>query len=109
MLRPSPAVFTSTISPSPSAKGNSTPGLSVTTTLDEHSVNILNHESRVHYFCVMKNITFSADERLIELARDEAKNRKTTLNQLFRNWLEDIAARDERRSKASEAYEKLAA
>ena len=57
----------------------------------------------------MKNITFSADERLIELARDEAKNRKTTLNQLFRNWLEDIAARDERRSKASEAYEKLAA
>jgi hypothetical protein len=72
-------------------------------------MNLLDHETRVHYFRVVKNITFSADERLIELARDEAKNRKTTLNQLFRDWIEDLAARDERRSKATEAYEKLAA
>jgi hypothetical protein len=57
----------------------------------------------------MKNITFSADERLIELARDEARNRKTTLNQLFRDWLEDLAARDERRRTAAEAYKNLAA
>jgi FMN phosphatase YigB (HAD superfamily) len=71
-------------------------------------MNILDHENRVHYIRVMKNITFSADERLIEFARDEAKNRKTTLNQLFRDWLEDLAARDERRSKATAAYEKLA-
>jgi hypothetical protein len=57
----------------------------------------------------MKNITFSADERLIELARDEARNRKTTLNQLFRDWLEDLAARDERRRRADVAYGNLAA
>lgn len=71
--------------------------------------NRLDHKNSVHYIRVMKNITFSADERFIELARDEAKNRKTTLNQLFRDWLEDLAARDERRRKATEAYENLAA
>ena len=76
--------------PSPSAKGNSTPALSVTTTW----MNILDHATRVHYFRVIKNITFSADECLIEFVRDEAKNRKTTLNQFFRDWLEDLAARD---------------
>jgi hypothetical protein len=43
----------------------------------------------------MKNITFSADEHTIELARDEARKRKTTLNQLFREWIEDLSARDE--------------
>lgn len=72
-------------------------------------MNLLDLETRMHFFRVMKNITFSADERLIELARDEAKSRKTALVQLFRDWLEGLAARDERRSKATEAYEKLAA
>ena len=57
----------------------------------------------------MKNITLSADEHIIELAREEARKRKTTLNALFREWIEDLAARDERRIKASEAYENLAA
>ena len=47
----------------------------------------------------MKNITFSAKEETIEMARDEARKRNTTLNQLFREWLEDLAARDERRAK----------
>ncbi len=46
----------------------------------------------------MKNITFSADEHVIELARQEARNRKTTLNALFREWMEDLARRDERRN-----------
>lgn len=55
----------------------------------------------------MKNITFSADEHTIELARDEARKRKTTLNQLFREWLNDLAAREERSRKADEAYRKL--
>lgn len=45
----------------------------------------------------MKNITLSADGRTIELAREEARSRKTTLNALFREWIEDLAARDERR------------
>jgi hypothetical protein len=55
----------------------------------------------------MKNITFSADEHTIELARDEARKRKTTLNQLFRDWLEDLAARDERRKNIRRAFEEL--
>ncbi|HEY7392912.1 MAG TPA: hypothetical protein VH640_30610 [Bryobacteraceae bacterium] len=36
----------------------------------------------------MKNITFSADEDLIERARARATEEKTTLNILFRQWLE---------------------
>jgi hypothetical protein len=36
----------------------------------------------------MKNITFSADEDLIERARLRAIERKTTLNIAFREWLE---------------------
>lgn len=35
----------------------------------------------------MKNITLSADEKLIESARQEARRRKTTLNAEFREWL----------------------
>ena len=35
----------------------------------------------------MRNITLSADERLIEAAREEARRRKTTLNAEFRVWL----------------------
>jgi hypothetical protein len=36
---------------------------------------------------VLKNITLSADERLITLAREEAERRGTTLNAQFRIWL----------------------
>jgi hypothetical protein len=70
---------------------------------------LLDHESSAHYFRAMKNITFSADERVIELAREEARNRKTTLNALFREWMEDLARRDERRQRVAEVYENLAA
>lgn len=35
----------------------------------------------------MKNITFSADESLIEAARERAKRENTTLNAQFRLWL----------------------
>lgn len=44
----------------------------------------------------MKNITFSADERLVERARDIARVRNSTLNQLFREWLADLAGQSER-------------
>ena len=36
----------------------------------------------------MKNITLSAEENLIELARETARAHNKTLNQLFREWLE---------------------
>jgi hypothetical protein len=55
----------------------------------------------------MKNITLSADERLIELAREEARLRKTTLNALFRQWLEEISRSDERRKKAEDVVQRM--
>lgn len=36
----------------------------------------------------MKNITLSADEKKIALARKRFSERGTTLNQEFRNWLD---------------------
>jgi hypothetical protein len=53
----------------------------------------------------MKNITLSADERLIEQARAEARARKTTLNALFREWLEEVARREERRREIGRVFE----
>jgi hypothetical protein len=44
------------------------------------------HEIRVHY-SRMKNITLSADEELIEQARQLARAQKRTLNDAFREWL----------------------
>ena len=38
----------------------------------------------------VRNITLSAEERLIEKARALAQQRATTLNQLFREWLKNI-------------------
>jgi hypothetical protein len=56
----------------------------------------------------MKNVTFSANEELIELARAEARERKTTLNALFREWLEDLARRDERRERVDAVFDEMA-
>jgi hypothetical protein len=39
----------------------------------------------------MKNITLSAEERLIEAARDRARSENTTLNDQFRQWLASYA------------------
>lgn len=39
----------------------------------------------------MKNITLSADERLIEAARERARAEHTTLNEQFRRWLNEYA------------------
>jgi hypothetical protein len=45
----------------------------------------------------MKNITLSADEKLIEQVRLVASERQTTLNQMFRDWLAAVAPGPERR------------
>ncbi len=42
----------------------------------------------------MKNVTFSADERLIEAARERARRERTTLNEQFRFWLEQCVGAD---------------
>lgn len=45
------------------------------------------------YTILVKNITFSADEELIDLAREVAKAERKTLNVAFREWLASYAAR----------------
>jgi hypothetical protein len=42
---------------------------------------------------MLKNITFSADEDLIRRARERAAAEGTTLNEVFRRWLEGYAER----------------
>ncbi|HLH26789.1 MAG TPA: hypothetical protein VK066_30050 [Chloroflexota bacterium] len=55
----------------------------------------------------MKNITLSADERLIEAARARARAEHTTLNEAFRRWLADYTGREQRVEKAMAAIERI--
>ncbi len=55
----------------------------------------------------MKNITLSADERLIEAARERARAEHTTLNQQFRLWLADYARREQQAEKAMAVVREL--
>ncbi|CAN5903806.1 hypothetical protein BH23ACT11_BH23ACT11_31120 [soil metagenome] len=48
----------------------------------------------------MRNITLSADERLIEAARERARMEHTTLNEQFRVWLADYARREQQAERA---------
>jgi hypothetical protein len=41
----------------------------------------------------MQNVTLSAEEHLIDQARQIAMAQHTSLNQLFRDWLADLVAR----------------
>ena len=41
----------------------------------------------------MKNITFSAEESLIEAARERARRENTTLNAQFRLWLAEYSCK----------------
>ncbi|MGH9417916.1 MAG: hypothetical protein ACRD01_14945 [Terriglobales bacterium] len=55
----------------------------------------------------MKNITLSADEQLIEEARELARSRNKTLNEEFRQWLEDYTGRRHRVDAYREAMKRL--
>jgi hypothetical protein len=44
----------------------------------------------------MRSITLSADERLIEAARERARAEHTTLNEAFRRWLAEYARRKQK-------------
>ena len=57
----------------------------------------------------MKNITLSADERLIEAARSKAQACHTTLNEEFRRWLEDYVGRETQADRAAEILRGLQA
>jgi len=52
---------------------------------------------------LVKNITLSADERLIRQARERAVREKRSLNSAFREWLKRYAAQDS----ATEVYDQL--
>ncbi len=54
----------------------------------------------------MKNITFSADERLIEDARETAKADGSSLNEQFRLWLKQYA-RKRRVARAMEVIDRI--
>jgi hypothetical protein len=51
----------------------------------------------------MKNITLSADEALIEEARERAQREHTTLNEQFRRWLEEYARGTDREQRVERA------
>lgn len=57
----------------------------------------------------MRNVTFSADERLIEAARNRARRERTTLNDEFRRWLEAYALLETRAHTARETIADLQA
>ena len=42
-----------------------------------------------------KNITLSADDFLIQRAREKARRENTSLNQLFRGWIKKYVNRDD--------------
>jgi hypothetical protein len=55
----------------------------------------------------MKNITLSADERLIAKAREKARAEHTTLNEKFRRWLEDYVDRERQADRAMRTIREL--
>jgi predicted transcriptional regulator len=55
----------------------------------------------------MKNITLSADAALIERARELARSRRSTLNQLFRDWLRSLTEEQDRQQRLAELEQRL--
>jgi hypothetical protein len=55
----------------------------------------------------MKNITLAIDETILEKARIVAAEKKTTVNAMVREFLAEIASRDDRREKARRALLEL--
>ena len=57
----------------------------------------------------MKNVTLSADERLINAARERARTEHTSLNEKFRRWLEEYVGAGRRAEDAMVVIDELAA
>ena len=55
----------------------------------------------------MKNITLSADEKMIESARERARIEHTTLNEQFRRWLAEYAHTRERMQRYDDVMARL--
>jgi hypothetical protein len=59
------------------------------------------------YTISVKNITLSADEHLIEQAREAAQAQHTTINAAFREWLKEFSGRERRASEFDDLVERL--
>jgi hypothetical protein len=55
----------------------------------------------------VKNITLSADEHLIEQARETARAQHTTLNAAFREWLKEFSGSQNRAQEFDALMERL--
>ena len=56
----------------------------------------------------MTNVTLSVEERVLEKARELARQRRTTLNQMFREWLDGLTADRSRGERYDELMKRLA-
>ena len=59
------------------------------------------------YTIFVKNITLSADEHLIELARNKARSQRTTLNAAFREWLIQFTEQQDRAKEYTDLMRRL--
>lgn len=57
---------------------------------------------------MLKNITLSADERLIQSAREKAQGQQSTLNEEFRRWLQSYVAEPDAASRVDALLASLA-
>lgn len=55
----------------------------------------------------MRNITLSADEKLIDAARERARAEHTTLNEQFRRWLADYTQRKQQADEAMAVIDRI--
>lgn len=63
--------------------------------------------TKLVYTILVKNITLSADEHLIELARNKAREQHTTLNAAFREWLVLYTAQQDRVKRYKDLMQQL--
>ena len=63
--------------------------------------------TKLVYTDPVKNVTLSAEEGLLERARELARRRQTTLNQLFREWLAELTAQKTRKDRYDELMQRL--
>lgn len=56
----------------------------------------------------MKNVTLNVDEQVLERARELARKRSTTLNQLFREWLQQLTSQGSRKARYQSLMQRLA-
>ncbi len=57
---------------------------------------------------MLRNVTLTADEHLIEQARERAQRQQTTLNVVFRLWLEGYVAEERLRQAHDGLLKRLA-